>query len=308
MNKLRVLFVCIVCFFVSVLYISGEERNPYDLTINVECGSYATVDSIFTIKYIVSYSGEDSKDIKFTFDTVSNGNAKFLFFNRTYHLFESKNIGINKIKTTQTDTWTATWKALKAGMFVSPSYQVTICNGIKVDTLAIQPICKVIKISKTDKKIIKQKEKERKKAIKIGKSKDKLLAIAEIGEDEFEVGDTIRCKVYLLNKVIVPSANIKDVAIDNTFSIKDCSYELTWLEEVNTDVIDYNGTKYQKIGFAEILIVPGKTGIIKIPPIKLYGHKEIQMFEKNKYWGNTPVVIDTFQYTVFTNPLQVCIE
>lgn len=98
------------------------------------------------------------------------------------------------------------------------------------------------------------------------------------------------------------------MAIDKSFSIKDCSNELTWLEEVNFDEIDYSGSKYQKIGFAEILIIPRKVGEIKIPPIKLYGHKEIQMFEKNKYWGNIPVVIDTFQYTVFTKPTQVRIK
>lgn len=230
-----ILLFYIVCFFFCVTNVRGKECNPCDLTVNVECSPNATVDSIFTINYIVSYDGKESKDIKFTFDPKSNRNAEFLFFNRTNHLFESKNIGINKIKTTQTDTWTATWKALKAGMFVSPSYQVSIINGINVDTLDIQPICKKIRISNTDRKIIKLKEKERKEAIKNGKSKDNVLAIAEMPEQEFEVGDTIHCKIYLLNKVIEPSANIQDVAIDKSFSIKDCSNELTWLEEVNFD-------------------------------------------------------------------------
>lgn len=307
MSKLRFLFGFIVSFF-FVTPVFGEERNPYDLTINVECNPNATVDSVFTINYIISYNGKESKDVKFNFDSVENDFAKFIFFGRTNHVFESKNIGINKIKTTQTDTWTATWKALKAGMFVSPSYQVSIINGINVDTLDIQPICKKIRISNTDRKIIKLKEKERKEAIKNGKSKDNLLAIAEIAQQEFGLGDTIHCKIYLLNKVIEPSANIQDVAIDKELSIKDCSYELKWLEEVNFDEIEYNGSKYQKIGFAEILIMPGKVGEIKIPPIKLYGHKQIQMYEKSKYFGNLPVVIDTFQYAVFTNPLRVIIK
>lgn len=307
MNKLRILFGFFVSFF-FVTHVFGEEHNPYDLTINVECNPIVTVDSVFTINYIVSYNGKDSKDVKFTFGAVESNLAKFLFFDRTNHVFESKNIGINKIKTTQTDTWTATWKALKAGMFLSPSYRVAIVNGINVDTLDIQPICKKIRISNTDRKIIKQKENERKETIKRVKCKNNVLAIAEIAQQEFGVGDTIHCKIYLLNKVIEPSANIQDVAIDKAFSIKECSYELTWLEEVNFDEIDYNGSRYQKIGFAEILIIPGMVGEIKIPPIKLYGHKQIQMYEKSRYISNLPVVIDTFQYTVFTNPLRVSIK
>lgn len=96
MTKLRFLFGFIVSFF-FVTPVIGEERNPYQLTINVECGSDAIVDSIFTINYIVSYNGKDSKDVKFTFDSVDNTNAQFLFFNKTYHLFESKNIGIKLV-------------------------------------------------------------------------------------------------------------------------------------------------------------------------------------------------------------------
>lgn len=308
MIKSRFQFVLIVCFFFYVTNVSGEERNPCDITLNVECSPIATVDSIFTINYIVSYNGKESKDVKFTFDAVNDSLAQFLFFSKTHHLFDSKNIGINKIQVTQTDTWTTTWKALKTGLFVSPSYQVSIVNGIDVDSLEIQPISKKIRISETDRKIIGQKKKERKEAIKIGKNKNNVLAITEIAKQEFGVGDTIHCKVYLLNKVVEPSANIKDVTIDKSFSMKDCYFELTWFEEVNTDVIDYNGSKYQKISFAEILFVPQKIGVIKIPPIKLYGHKEIQMYENNKYWGNIPIVIDTFQYTVHTNPLRVSIK
>lgn len=309
MNKLRILLVFIVCSFFFVTSVIGEDRIPSDLTINVECMPNATVDSIFTINYIVSYNGKDSKDVKFVFDSVENSLAKFLFFGRTNHVFASKNIGINKIKTTQTDTWTATWKALKAGKFVSPSYQVFVRNGIKNNALDIQPICKVINISKTDKKIIKQREKERKEAIKIGKSKGNISAIAEIDGGEFEIGDTIHCRIYLLNKVSKPSSDITDVAIDKSLSIKKSSYELPCIEEVNIEEIDYNDSKYQKIGFAEILIVPEKTGNIKIPRIKLYGHKEIPVYKKTFNWSNgLPVGTDTFEYNVFTDPIVVLIK
>lgn len=68
------------------------------------------------------------------------------------------------------------------------------------------------------------------------------------------------------------------------------------------------GNQYQKIGFAEVKIVPNKKGFIEIPKIKLYGSKEIRMNEKDKYWGNLPVIIDTYQYNVFTTPLKVLIK
>lgn len=304
MIKLRIAFVFIMCFLILVTPVRGESRSHSDLTISVECNPTAIVDSIFTINYTVSYSGKDLRNIKFLFDSIDNDNAKFLYFSRTNQVFNS----INK-KITQSETWTAAWRAIKAGEFVSPAYHVSIYNEKNVDTLDIQPICKTIRISKPDKQIIKLREKARKEAIKVGKCKDNVMAVAEIAETEYEVGDTIHCRIYLLNKVIDPSSDITDVAIDKNFSVKDASYEVLWFEEIKIDEIDYNDSKYQKIGFAEILIVPQKVGNLKISPLKLYGHKEIPLPEKSFNWNNNmPVVTDTFQYSVSTNPLMISIK
>lgn len=295
--------------FFSTLSSKGG-NNVSGINIKVECNPNASVDSLFTVDYIVTYEGKDVIDLNFIFDKNDEKLAKFLFFNKTAQKSNITSDGGNgrNIKVSHEDVWSATWRALKPGKFESPGYSATVRNSLRVDTLDIPSICKTIKISNTDRKIVKQKEKEKREALKAGKRKDNILALAEVEEKEYEVGDTIHCKLYLLNKVTDPKSDVNNVAIDKSLAIKECSYEIMWFDEVSFDEVESKGNQYQKIGFAEVKIVPNKKGIIEIPKIKLYGSKAICMNEKDKYWGNLPVIIDTYQYNVFTNPLKIFIK
>lgn len=282
--------------------------NIPEFTVNVECGKHAIVDSLFTINYIVSYEGKDKIGVKFIFDKNEDNHAKLLYFDKAgiKSSVSSEDCGYRKYS--NEDTYTATWRALKPGKFVSPSFIVTVRNGLHVDTLDIQSIRKTIKISNTDRKIVKQKEKERKEVIRLRKNKDSMLGVAELEESEYQVGDTIHCIVSLLNEVADPACDVQSVAIDDTFVIKGCDYKAVPFDEAKFEEMELNGKRYYKIRFAEISISPQRAGVVEIPRIKLTGYKLIQMWKKDKFWGNLPEIIENYQYGVYTNPLKVLVK
>lgn len=283
-----------------------SDGNIPAFTVNVECEKQAMVDSLFTINYVVSYESKEKIGVKFVFDKNEDEFAKFVYFANVGRKTSVTSEDCGDRKYSNEDTYTATWRALKPGKFVSPSFIVTIRNGLNADTLDIQSIRKTIKISNTDRKIVKQKEYEREEIIRLRKSKDSILGVAELEESEYQIGDTIHCFVYLLNEMVDPACDVQSVAIDDRFVIKGCDYKIVLCDEAKFDEIEFNGKRYSKIRFAEILIIPQRAGIVEIPRIKLTGYKVIQMWEKEVFWSN--LLSEKYQYGVYTNPLKVLVK
>lgn len=295
-------------FFISAgPELKGAEDNSHGLSIRGECSPVTAEDSIFTINYIVSYEGKDTKDVRFTFDKNGSDCAKFLRFLRTSQktTFTFDSSGEKKI--THEDTWTAMWRAISPGKFISPSYKLTVLTAQGVDTLDLQAVRMAVKINKTDKELLKKKEKDKKEAIRKGKQKDNILAFTVLPDSNYVVGDTLVCRLLLLNKVSDPLCNIVNVSVDTTFVLKGCAHELHYNDSITTSEIEYNGVRYLKIFFAELIIIPSEQGFIKVPEIKLSGVREIMMKKKIKYWVDLPVLVDTYEYKVHTDPKRVYI-
>lgn len=285
-----------------------ENGSPQELTINVECRESAILGSLFNIDYVVSYKGEKGIDFKFIFDKNVDDHAKFLYFGKISQKTSASLNGNGSTDTTHKEVWSATWRAVKTGMFVSPAFAITVINGANVDTLDVAAPRKTINITKAGRQVIEEKEKSRKEIIRLRKSKDSILGVAELEESEYQVGDTIHCIVSLLNEVTDPACDVQSVAIDDTFVIKGCDYKVVLFDEAKFDEMELNGKHYYKIRFAEISISPQRAGVVEIPRIKLTGYKLIQMWKKDKFWFNLPEIIENYRYGVYTNPLKVLVK
>lgn len=304
--RFNVLF-CTICLF-TIFSSKGENLTNLDFKINVESRSEAIVDSLFTIDYILSYKGRDAVDVEFLFDKNIDGHAKFLAIHKTSQKSNLTSVEGNPIKSTHEDTWSATWKALKPGNFISPRYVIVMSRNGSTDTLDIPSIQKTIKISKTPKSLIKEMQTIIEEAKRIGRSKDNVVAGIEMQDPPSALGDTIRCKLFLLNKKSEPVSNINDISIKKPLSIKNCSSEINWYDEPTFDEVELNGLKYQKIGFAELVIIPKKPGVHEIPGIEFSGNRNIYIYEKNAFWEELPVVVDTYRYKATTTPLKINVK
>lgn len=285
-----------------------ENGSSQKLTIKVECKDSAIVDSLFKIDYVVSYEGQKGIDLKFIFDKNVDDHAKLLYFSKISQISSTSRNSNGSRGTIHKEVWSATWRAVKTGTFVSPAFAITVRNGTYIDTLDVAAARKTINITKAGKQVIEEKEKRRKEIIRLRKSKDSILGVAEVEDSEYQVGDTIHCIVSLLNEVTDPACDVQSVAIDDTFVIKGCDYKVIPFDEATFDGMELNGKRYYKIRFAEISISPQRAGVVEIPRIKLTGYKLIQMWEKDKFWGNLPEIIEDYRYGVYTNPLKVLVK
>lgn len=288
----------ILGFAMCVLKVYGDNNSvqgfdPHHLSIKVEGDSVAKVDSLFKIKYIAKYDLGRIKDVEFILDNdSSNLTARYLFCLPTLTATSIQTINHKTIQRKE-DTWTATWRAVNQGVFISPSYRVVVTTNTGSDTINMQPSTKLVKIIKPDIDLVKKKEKELRDLVR--RCKDNVLAEAQLQNLEYTVGDTIHCKLVLLRRKGIPNIHIDNVSISKSISIKDCTHKIILIDEPIFD--EYNG--YERMEIAEIVITPHKKGVIKIPQIVLSG--DALICPNDVFRGKTI----PFMYKATTNPIQV---
>lgn len=288
------------CLFVILLfsgYISmmAESISIKNVEVNIECDSQVSIEENFRVNYTIIYQGlNNNEELTLQLENKNSEKAKLIYFSKTQQNTNIRTFN-GQINKSVEDTWTAIFKPLKIGKFETPAYLAILSyvknNVIIRDTLDIKPLIKTVKIIKknnqTDTSHDPQADFNIKKYMK---DNNPVKLSLEVMPSNYKVEDTIRCNLYVLNKILDKPFKLDKGYFSKLTKKKD--FDIFFEEAVipNNSIVELDGLQYEKFLCSIVKIVPHKSGDLTIPSIKIKGKGSIWL--PDRFWGSIPAVKD----------------
>lgn len=249
-----------------------------DVKFEIVCEDTVGMKGLVHIGYVVDCGNQFNPDfLELKIPKFENDCAKLLYVGkdgtRTSH-----SIINGKMTTTHKIKWDATLRAITEGSFQTPEVSLLYQNN----PLDILPKSKTVVIS--DNTIHSDRNKQ--DADTVVKIPDNAIIRLEavLDKNTINLGDSVLLRVKLQS-----DQSISQVRFDKPMEIDDC-----FCENIVTMIVDepvqttVNGAKCNEWILYEYLLTPLKSGVIKIPEIKINGNCSIRKDEKDSFWGHLP--------------------
>lgn len=273
------------------------------IKVEIDCLPKVSIDEIFHVSYKLQLTLDNDISPEFILQLkeTKSKNAKLLYFSQTARS-SSYRLVHGKLQRTIVETWTATYKPLKKGKFITPDY---IIKGID-PTSHTEPFILDLTPQKTTIQIVDKErgsKNENKKSNnadikKIEKNEPVFLNI-ELPIGEYAVGETIKAKVFVLLKNLDIRYQLNNLELDKKIKIKNADYKFIPVDQA-LHPIKHNGEIYEGALVYILEITPEKTGEITIPKIKMKGTGNL--IENNAYWG--AIVGEKFKFECQSTPVK----
>lgn len=256
-----------------------------DVKFEVVCEDTVGMKELIHIGYVLDYGDQFNPDfLELKIPNFETECAKLLYVGKT-GTSTSHSIINGKMTTTHKIKWNATVRAIKEGSFQTPDVSLLYQNN----PLDILPKPKTIVISENT-NLLDINKQENDTVIKIPDNAIILLE-AVLDKSTINLGDSVLLRVKLQS-----DQSFSQVRFDGPVEIDDCFCE--YIETIADEPVQttINGVTCNEWILAEYRLTPLKSGVIKIPEIKIKGNCSIRKDEKNSFWGYLPKYHDvTFQ-------------
>jgi hypothetical protein len=244
-----------------------------DVKLEIVCKDTVRVNELVHIEYVLDYRNQfipDSLELKIPeFETEC---AKLLYVHKSETCVYHNTIN-GKTKTTHKIKWDATIRAIEEGRFQTPNVSLLYQNN----PIDISPKHKsVVVLENANMK----KGNKHKKDTVIKLPDNAIIRLdAVLDKGSINLGDSVLLQVKL--KFDQP---ISQVRFDKPIEIEDCFCEK--IEAIANETIKttVDGIECYECIISEYLIIPLKSGVIKIPKIKIKGECYIQKDEQDSFW------------------------
>lgn len=268
----------VIMFLTTALfnpYILAQE--PLDLSnvkFKIVCNDTVSVNERIPIEFVLDYENQFNPDfLELKIPNFETECAKLLFVGKTLTNTSHSIINGNK-KTTHKVKWVVSIKTVKEGRFLTPDVILLYKN----DTLDISPKSKTIVIKEGA-----DASKLRNDTAKKGSYNTLIRLITVLDKGTINLGDSVLMQIKLQS-----NQRFSEVRLDTPVEIDDCFYEN--IETIAAEPINIavDGVECNEWIVSEYLIIPLKSGIIRIPEIKIKGNCTVQKEETDPFWGSLP--------------------
>lgn len=257
--------------------LAQDSVDMSNVKLEIFCEDTIGVGEQLNIGYVLDYEDQfNPKFLELKIPEFETDCARLLYVGKSGTSTSHSTIN-GKMKTTHKVKWEAKIKAVKEGTFQTPnvtlSYQST--------PLEISPKHKSVVISDIA-NIPAEKEHKKDTAIKIPDNAIFRLD-AVLGKGAINLGDSVLLQVKLQS-----NQGLSEVKLETPLEIDDCFYEN--LESFTNQPVKttVNGVECDEWIIYEYLLTPLKSGVIKIPEIKIKGNCIVCRDEPDSFWGSLP--------------------
>lgn len=248
-----------------------------NVKFEIVCEDTVGVKELVHIGYVLDYGNQFNPEfLELKIPKFESECAKLLYLGKT-----GTSTSLNMIRGKQTTThmvkWDATIRTTKEGEFTTPDVVLIYKN----DTLDVSPKSKTIIIAEPT-KLLNSSNTDNDTIIKIPDNAI-IRLITILDKSSVYLGDTVNMQVKLQS-----NQSFSEVKFETPLEIDDCFYENldTFTNQPVQTTVD--GVECNEWIISEYLLTPLKSGIIKIPEIKIKGNCTIRKDEQDPFWGSFP--------------------
>lgn len=248
-----------------------------NVKFEIVCEDTVGVKELVHIGYVLDYGDQFKPEfLELKIPKFESDCAKLLYMGKT-GMSTSLNMIRGKQTTTHKVKWDATIRTTKEGEFTTPDV-ILIYNN---DTLDVSPKSKIIIIAEPT-KLSKSSSTDNDTIIKIPDNAI-IRLVTILDKSSICLGDSVNMQVKLQS-----NQSFSEVKFEAPLEIDDCFYENleTYTNQPVQTTVD--GVECNEWIISEYLLTPLKSGIIKIPEIKIKGNCTIRKDEQDPFWGSLP--------------------
>lgn len=275
----------VIIFLITVgfnPYMSAQK--PLDLSnvkFKIVCNDTVSVNERIHIEYVLDYENQFNPDfLELKIHNFETDCARLLYVGKTG---SSTNLCIinGQKATTHKVKWDAVIKTIKEGFFVTPNV-ILLCKN---DTLDISPKAKTIVV----KEDTSSWDVEKLRNDTVTKIPDNaIIQLATVlDKGTINLGDSVVMQIKLQS-----NQNISEGRFETPIEIDDCFYENIEMIATEPAKIAVNGVECNEWILAEFRLIPLKSGIIRIPEIKIKGICTVRKKVKVPFLGSLPKIYD----------------
>lgn len=257
--------------------LAHETIDMSNIKFNIVCEDTVGIKELVHIGYVLDYEDQFKPDLlELKIPKFESDCAKLLYMSKT-----DTSTSLNMIRGKQTTThkvkWDAAIRTTKEGEFTTPDV-ILIYNN---DTLDVSPKSKIIIIAEPT-KLSKSSSTDNDTIIKIPDNAI-IRLVTILDKSSICLGDSVNMQVKLQS-----NQNFSEVKFETPLKIDDCIYENlgTFTNQPVQTTVD--GVECNEWIISEYLLTPLKSGIIKIPEIKIKGKCTIRKDVQDSFWGSLP--------------------
>lgn len=276
-NSLSLLITLLTIVLTNQYILAQESIDMSNIKFEIVCEDTVGVKDLVHIGYVLDYGDQFKPDfLELKIPKFETDCAKLLYVGKTgtstsFNMIRGKQTTTHKVK------WDATIRTTKEGKFTTPDVTLIYKN----DTLDVFPNSKTIIIVEPT-KLSNNSDTDNDTVIKIPDNAI-IRLVTVLDKNSINLGDSVSMQIKFQS-----DQSFSEVKFETPLEIDDCFYQNleTFTNQPVQTTID--GVECNEWIISEYLLTPLKSGVIKIPEIRIKGNCSIRKDQPDSFWGSLP--------------------